>query len=277
MKNLIDITVNGEKATWDISRPLLTKGESNTKIAKSEKYNDGQYSTKILHLAPSKISGFNMCPKSSAGCEAICLNQAGQGGCNKDHRMVNNTCHTARSGRTTLLKRNRKVFFKKLKLEIDQFLLDCEIAGSSPCLRLNGTSDLNWAKMKDPETGKNLMSIYPQIQFYDYTKDLRQVKNAPKNYYFTFSRSENNALDVAKALDMGINIAVVFDKKMGLPDTYMGYPVFDADQTDLRFLDNKLSGNKKPYIVGLVEKGYLAKHDRTGFVVRESDLMSEVA
>lgn len=273
----INITVNGDKAVWDITKPLLTKGQSNTKIAKSEKFNGGQYSIMILHLAPAKISGYNMCPKASAGCKAICLNQAGQGGCNKEHKLVNNTCHIARAGRATLLKTNKALFFKKLKSEINDFLIKCEIKGSSPCMRLNGTSDLNWSKIKDPETGKNLMDLYPQIQFYDYTKDITQLKNAGKNYYFTFSRSESNALDVSKALDMGVNVAVVFDKKMGLPDTYMGYPVFDADQTDLRFLDAELSGHKKPIIIGLVEKGYLARHDRTGFVVRENDLMKEVA
>ena len=277
MNTIINIKVNGAKAKWDITKPLLTEGASNHKIAKSEKFKGGKYSTMILHLAPSTISGYNTCPHASEGCKAICLNQAGQGGCNKDHKLVNNTCHVARVGRITLLKTNKRFFFKKLKLEIDKFIMMCEFKGSLPCLRLNGTSDLNWSKIKDPESKKNLMELYPDVQFYDYTKDINQLKNVPKNYYFTFSRSESNQLNVAKALSMGINIAVVFDKKMGLPDTYMGYPVFDADQTDLRFLDNELSGHKKPIVIGLLEKGYLAKHDKTGFVIRESDLMKAVA
>jgi hypothetical protein len=277
MNRLIDITVNGDKAKWDITHPLLTNGSANYKIAKSEKFKGGKYSTMILHLAPSTISGYNTCPHASEGCKAICLNQAGHGGCNKNRKLVSNTTHIARVGRTTLLHTNKKFFFKKLKLEINQFLMNCTIKESLPCIRLNGTSDLNWAKIKDPETKKNLMELFPEIQFYDYTKDINQLKNVPKNYYFSFSRSENNHLDVAKALSMGVNIAVVFDKKMGLPDTYMGYPVFDADQTDLRFLDNELSKHKKPIVIGLLEKGYLAKHDKTGFVIRESDLMKAVA
>jgi hypothetical protein len=274
---LIDITVNGEASKWDITKPLLTKGASNKKIAKSEKFQGGIYSTMILHLAPAKVSGFNVCPHSSAGCRAICLNMAGQGGCFKDHRLVTSPCHIARSGRTTLLKKYKNLFFEKLKLEIAQFLLQCKIKNTKPCLRLNGTSDINWVKAKDPATNKNLMELFPEIQFYDYTKDINQLKNLPKNYNLTFSRSETNHLQVASALEMGFNVAVVFDKKMGLPETYMGYPVFNADQTDLRFLDNELSGQGKPIIVGLLEKGYLARHDRSGFVIRESDLMQAVA
>ena len=277
MKTDLNITVNGDKATWNITRPLLTKGSSNHKTAKSEKFKDGIYSTMLLHLSPGKISGYNTCPNASEGCKAICLNQAGQGGCNKDHKLVNNTCHVARVGRTVLLKKYKRIFFAKLKMELQQFVLDCEIKGSFPCIRLNGTSDLNWVKMKDPATGKNLMTLFPNIQFYDYTKDIKQLENLPKNYDITFSRSENNFLNVTKALSKGFNVAVVFDKKMGLPDTYMGYPVFDADQTDLRFLDADQSGFDKPLIAGLVEKGYLARHDRTGFVVREADLMKSVA
>jgi hypothetical protein len=76
---------------------------------------------------------------------------------------------------------------------------------------------------------------------------------------------------------MGFNIAVVFDKKLGLPSTYMGYPVFNADETDLRFLDNKLMGVQSPIIIGLVEKGYLALRDTSGFVVRQFDDVQAVA
>lgn len=277
MNTIIDIKVNGEAAKWDITKPLLTGGDSNLKIGKSDKFEGGKYTSMILHLAPANISGYNMCPHASAGCKAICLNMAGHAGMLQDHKYSNNSCQVARCGRTTLLKTNKAVFFKKLKLEIQAHIMNCEFNGSRPCLRLNGTSDLNWAKIKDPETNKNLMELFPNVQFYDYTKDINQLKNAPKNYYFTFSHSESNQLEVAKALSMGVNIAVVFDKKMGLPETYMGYPVFNGDNTDLRFLDNKLSGHKKPIVIGLIEKGYLAKHDRTGFVVRELDQMKQVA
>ena len=44
--------------------------------------------------------------------------------------------------------------------------------------------------------------------------------------------------------------------------------MFNADETDLRFLDNKLAEHDGPIISGLIEKGYLAKRDDSGFIVR---------
>ena len=86
----------------------------------------------------------------------------------------------------------------------------------------------------------------------------------PSNYHLTFSRSEDNQDAVQRLIEKHptANIAVVFDK---LPKTYLGRKVFNADESDLRFLD------PKGVICGLVEKGD-AKKDDSGFVVRESEL-----
>jgi hypothetical protein len=46
-----------------------------------------------------------------------------------------------------------------------------------------------------------------------------------------------------------------------LPETYLGLPVIDGDQSDLRFLD------PQGVIVGLKAKGK-GKHDTSGFVVQ---------
>jgi hypothetical protein len=54
-----------------------------------------------------------------------------------------------------------------------------------------------------------------------------------------------------------MNIAAVFKE---LPEKYIGRPVINGDETDLRFLD------PKGVIVGLKAKGK-AKKDTTGFVV----------
>jgi hypothetical protein len=74
----------------------------------------------------------------------------------------------------------------------------------------------------------------------------------------TFSKADGNDADVAKAIASGMNVAAVFDK---LPDTYMGLPVVDADEDDLRFLDPKGA------VLGLKAKGR-AKKDYSGFVIR---------
>jgi hypothetical protein len=52
---------------------LLT---TNTKLKKSLAFNFASFG---IHLAPEKLSGFNVCKNSSAGCRAACLNTAGMG------------------------------------------------------------------------------------------------------------------------------------------------------------------------------------------------------
>jgi hypothetical protein len=54
-----------------------------------------------------------------------------------------------------------------------------------------------------------------------------------------------------------MNVAVVFDT---LPTTYLGRPVVNGDDTDLRFLD------PQGVVVGLKAKGR-AKKDTSGFTV----------
>ena len=49
---------------------------SNTKILKGI---DQGYITYGLHLAPSTLSGRNVCPNASKGCAEACLNTAGRG------------------------------------------------------------------------------------------------------------------------------------------------------------------------------------------------------
>ena len=131
----------------------------------------------------------------------------------------------------------------------------------TPCFRLNLTSDLAWESQKF--NGVKLMEIFPDVQFYDYTKSFKRMEKYlngkfPKNYHLTFSRSESNAEETKKVLRLGGNVACVFRNE--LPKTWQGYEVINGDETDLRFLD------KQNIFGGLVEKG-LAKKDETGFVL----------
>ena len=48
----------------------------------------------------------------------------------------------------------------------------------------------------------------------------------------------------------------------GVTETYLGHPVINGDEHDLRFLD------PKGVIVGLSPKGHKAKKDTSGFVIR---------
>jgi len=132
-----------------------------------------------------------------------------------------------------------------------------------PVIRLNGTSDLPWENLRTSD-GQSLMTLYPDVIFYDYTKNHARMlaRRQPLNYHLTFSRSELNDADCLRVLANGDNVAVVFDTRKGaaLPDTWNGYRVVDGDANDLRFLD------PRGVVVGLRAKGD-AKHDAHGFVV----------
>jgi hypothetical protein len=133
---------------------------------------------------------------------------------------------------------------------------------------LNGTSDISFEKYGFTIAYNgytieyaNIFERFPNVQFYDYTKVLGRKVNAIKNYQLTFSAADGNDIDVMKAIAQGYNIATVFGikKTEPMPEYYNGLPVFNGDESDLRFLD------PKGVVVGLYAKGK-AKKDTSGFV-----------
>ena len=232
---------------------LLTVG--NTKTMKGEKYG---YQTYILHLAPANLSGYETCPKRTAGCTAACLNTAGRGGMFKPGGT--NTIQEARKRKTRMFFEDRRNFLNQLVVDIQKARKQAEKKGMIPVFRLNGTSDLAFEKY-DIANNKNIFQMFPDVQFYDYTKILgRKVSHIP-NYHLTFSAADGNDTDVEKAIANGMNVATVFGLKKTepMPETYAGRVVFNGDESDLRFLD------PKGVVVGLYAKGR-AKKDTTGFV-----------
>lgn len=217
---------------------------TNTKLEKGSKLN---WNTKGLSLAPANLSGKQLCPHRSAGCEAVCLNTAGMG--------VFSNVQEARINKAKFLIEKRADFLAALNKEL-QLLHKKALKGEKIAVRLNVLSDLPWHNMID-------MSAFPALNFYDYTPNLARMiqflnGELPANYHLTFSRKENNQAKVELVVAMGGNVAVVFDK---LPKTYLGKEVIDGDATDLRVLD------PKGVIVGLKAKGK-GKKDTSGFVVK---------
>lgn len=229
---------------------LLTVG--NPKLVKGQKQG---YLSFVLHLAPSILSGYNTCPMASKGCAAACLNTAGRGGIFKKGESTNNI-QRARIRRTVMFFEQRDAFMAQLVNDIKLGIKQAEKQGLIPVFRLNGTSDIRWETVEVTVNGityNNVMGLFNSVQFYDYSKIFNR-RDIPSNYHLTFSRSESNG-DVLPNIQH--NIAVVFDK---LPATYLGRPVINGDETDLRFLD------PKGVIVGLKAKGR-AKKDNSGFTV----------
>jgi hypothetical protein len=237
---------------------LFTIG--NPKMVKGEKYG---YITYILHLAPASLSGYNVCPKATAGCIAACLNTAGRGGMFKKGENTN-VIQQARIRKTKMFFENRERFMALLVKDIELGIKRSLKLNMIPVFRLNGTSDISWEKyevIRNGVTFKNIFDAFKEVTFYDYTKILGRKIQQYDNYSLTFSAADGNDLDVIRAMKEGLNVAVVFGVKKTepLPETYNGVSVFNGDDSDLRFLD------PKNVVVGLYAKGK-AKKDTTGFV-----------
>jgi hypothetical protein len=221
------------------------------------------YNTYILHLAPGSLSGKNTCPKATAGCLSACLNTAGRGGMFKRGENTN-TIQQARIRKTQLFYNNRDEFMSLLVKDILLAIKQSNRLNLIPVIRLNGTSDISFEKYPVSMGGiqyNNIFEAFPNITFYDYSKVLGRKVNHISNYSLTFSAADGNDNDVREAIKQGYNIAVVFGikKTLPMPDTYLGLPVYNGDESDLRFLD------PKGVIVGLYAKGK-AKKDTSGFV-----------
>ncbi len=246
-------------------KTLLTT--SNYKTDKGKAFG---YLTAILHLSPSNLSGYNVCPMATAGCRAACLNTAGQGGMiagsaglSGDDLVsgiiagkLTNHVQAARIRKTRAYYEDRVNFVTQLAREVTNHIKRAAKHNLIPCVRLNGTSDIRWETVRVPGMGKrNIFEAFPDVQFYDYTK-IANRRNLPPNYHLTFSLAEDNDTSAEVALRNGMNVAAVFHK---VPDTFMGREVVDGDVNDLRFLDGA------NVIVGLTAKGR-ARKDTSGFV-----------
>lgn len=215
--------------------------------AKTRKGDDAEKLTAIMYLAPSDISGYEVCPDKNS-CASVCLYTAGRG--------AMNSVQQARVRKTKLFFEQQAVFLDYLKEDLTLFSEYCLQENVQGYVRLNGTSDIPWEKYLD-------MTIYKSIHFYDYTKTVsRALRKQNDNYKLTFSRDETTTDDVLQTLLTVTNVSIVFDK---VPFTYsiggVEYPVIEGDLTDLRFDD------PAGVIIGLKAKG-LAKNDTSGFVVK---------
>lgn len=239
---------------------LLTY-DGNPKTDKSVKYG---FLTAIMHLAPARLAGFEVCAHKTVGCESACLNTSGHGGINLDENGLN-AVQIARIRRTKFMRRCPDEFRAMLKREIESHIRRANRRGLTPCFRLNGTSDMPFENFKFFGC-RNVMEYYDTMQFYDYTKYPIGKRNIEiPNYHLTFSLAESNRANAVQAIRGNINVAAVFRALDGtLPATVsLGGSwrrVIDGDTHDLRFLDPVGS------VIGLRAKGR-AKLDTSGFVL----------
>ncbi|MES2515943.1 MAG: hypothetical protein V4580_17450 [Bacteroidota bacterium] len=168
---------------------------NNIKTIKGEKFG---YTTYIMYLAPftQNSKGINLCSHASAGCAKACLFSSGAARYDRVQEGKRN--------KTEYFLADRAKYLAQLDKEIGSIVKKAKHKGTDniPVIRLNGTSDIAWEKFKLRE-GKNIFELYPNVQFYDYTKNyIRFQKVLPANYHLTFSMSETNG-DVGKGSQRG--------------------------------------------------------------------------
>jgi hypothetical protein len=227
-------------------RPIL--GESSTKTVKGEKLG---FLTGIVYLVPDD----NICPLARlAGCFEGCLNSAGRG--------AFNSVQNARKAKTEFFYKQQQAFLLSLAADIHSLQQKAKRLNMIPLVRPNGTSDITYENL-DVLDGKNIFQLFPDVQFYDYTKHPSRKLDGKTadNYDLTYSFSAITPKPISiKGLTNPNNsrVAVVFQKKEDIPKSFRNWPVVDGDDTDVRHIE------PKSVVVALYAKGK-AKRDFSGF------------
>jgi hypothetical protein len=241
---------------------ILSNASTNPKTRK--KLEEFGYEAVIHHMCPDKLAdGYHtVCPWSSPGCRASCLNTSGRSqvkGNITKRNLEMYMIHRSRIAKTTDFFSNRDWYCDDLMGELVNLETRAIKKGCTPVARLNGTSDVPWERYIP-------MTAFSNTQFYDYTKGykrmfkyLNESRSFPSNYHLTYSFDEHTTpRQVGRILHYGGNVAVVFREQ--IPEEFWGYKVISGMEHDFRFRD------PRGYIVGLVARGR-AKKDTTGFVV----------
>jgi hypothetical protein len=235
------------------SKDLLSIG-ADAKTVKGETFG---FLTGILYLAPYTTTKWNTCSMAGvAECYGACLFTAGRG-------AMSNVAQ-GRINKTIWFFEERSSFMLQLSANIKALVAKAAKQGKAPLIRLNGTSDIRWETVGFTDTDgtvyDNIMQAFPDVQFYDYTKDCNR-RDLPANYDLTFSDSGVDAYQkyVDIAVSNGMRIATVFRDVASIPTMHRGMAVVGGDNSDIRHLEDK------GIVVALYAKGK-AKLDDTGFV-----------
>jgi hypothetical protein len=247
------------------------------KAIKAGKYG---YLNAINYMAPAKSAGVgNLCSHATGPCVLLCLGrESGQASMVSAATNWTNPVRDSRERKARYLMRERIACLTEMLRHIANLCRMSRRKRLKLAIRPNGSTDIAWeglhvmvwpalaAELSKVSGHKvtaglhTIFSAFPRVQFVDYSKNPnRFARQLPPNYYLTFSRSESNEPDALRLLAAGHNVAVVFASR---PETWHGYPVIDGDLHDLRHLD------PKGVVVGLSPKGYKARRDMSGFVVR---------
>jgi hypothetical protein len=208
---------------------------TSSKIMHSQKYSH-QY-TYAIYLSPAKQSGYNVCSHSTPECRLGCLNTSGRAGM----ELIAGKTKTAncRNKKTRLFYEEPEFFMAWMIAEIKYYRRKAQRDNFFFSVRINATSDIDWQNVK--VNGQTIFELFPDVSFYDYTKNPTKYINKADNYHLTFSYTGRNWGLCEVLLKQGNNVAMVFNVKHEkyLPAMYKGYQVINGDLTDYRIADAK--------------------------------------
>ena len=252
----------------------LGSTKSNPKVVKNTVV--GNVLTYSISLLQGNLSGYEVCSVAkNSPCRELCLGFAGHAKANVlAYGIEGSYVVRARANKTRLFFEDRDDFMNILCYELKRAKCYAEKCGMSFSVRLNCMSDLSPLAFHYKGSSENILEMFPDVQFYDYTKGRKRFELPKKysNYNLTFSYDGNNWNDCVDLLEGGFNVAVVFESPV-MPVAWRGYPVISGIKTDLRYLDEQ--GGKIVYLLfhraaSLYETGRYVRPD-TPFVVREDD------
>ncbi len=201
------------------------------KHRKAGSYNELTYA---LYLAPANTSGYEVCPGRTKECTKFCLNESGMNTMVRHDRgdMINDS----RITKTKLFFEHREFFMDWLIYEIRSAQRKANRMTYQFSIRLNNTSDIS--PLDFVRDGKNILEIFPEVQFYEYTKvaDRVELMKQYSNYDVTFSYTGYNLNKCQQMLLNKIRVAVVFKN---VPENFLGYPVISGDDYDMRYKDDQ--------------------------------------
>jgi len=228
-------TISNAKKQTGLS--YLGSINSSAKILKNRKVSN--VNTYVLYLAPANQSGYNVCPYSTKECRLGCLATSGRARLEKN--KVVKPIENARIKKTKLFFEHNEFFMQWLIAEIEAEKKKKKKKGIPFSVRLNGTSDIQWEHYK--VDNKNIFELFPDVQFYDYTKNYRRMFSTSlyKNYHLTYSYNGYNENECISVLKNKMNVAIIFNVKNvdQFPAQWNGFPVINGDLTDYRPLDGE--------------------------------------
>jgi len=240
---------------------------TSAKLMHSQEYSH-QY-TYAFYLAPAETSGYNICSHSTHECRLGCLATSGHAGmeilAGKSTRIKD-----SRIKKVKMFYEEPEYFINWMIAEIRKYQRKAKKDGYFFSVRLNATSDIDWQNVKI--SGQTIFEMFPEVNFYDYTKNANKFVGKPSNYHLTYSYTGRNWHLCEALLKKGENIAMVFDVKResDLPAMYKGYKVINGDLTDYRIDDAKgiIVGLKWKHIADKVAEKQILN---SVFVIKPTD------